>query len=194
MPHSAIRKANMHPYNEQLPPIIMDIEASGFGNDSYPIEIGFIDSIGERFCNLITPQEDWDHWSFSAETAHGISRDLLLKKGHPAWDVAKTLNRLLQDKTVYSDGWVVDHPWLMRLFYSVNLAPTFQISPIEMVMNEFQIEIWDATRNQVLQDSQLQRHRASSDALIIQRTWIDTYRQCQQIAPQKNQRRQNASG
>ena len=34
-------------------PDIIDIEASGFGPDSYPIEIGVALSSGEKYCSLI---------------------------------------------------------------------------------------------------------------------------------------------
>jgi hypothetical protein len=33
-----------------------------------------------------------------------------------AEDVALKLNNLLKDQVVYSDGWEVDNPWLLKLF------------------------------------------------------------------------------
>ncbi|MGB3620605.1 hypothetical protein FT643_08640 [Ketobacter sp. MCCC 1A13808] len=162
-------------HNDRFPPIIMDIEASGFGPTGYPIEIGYIDSSSKRFCGLIQPLPDWNHWDDQAQQTHGISRKKLQRHGMTAMDLAQELNRQLEGKTVYSDGWVVDHPWLLKLFFAVRLVPTFRLSSIELILNERQIEIWDATRRQVIQENQLKRHRASIDAYIIQQTWIRTY-------------------
>ncbi|MFO1249856.1 MAG: hypothetical protein U1E77_01625 [Inhella sp.] len=39
----------------QLPAFI-DIEASGFGRGSYPIEVGFVDRDGQLFCTLVQPR------------------------------------------------------------------------------------------------------------------------------------------
>ena len=35
-------------------PTILDIEASGFGPGSYPIEIGFVTGAGKAWCSLIS--------------------------------------------------------------------------------------------------------------------------------------------
>jgi hypothetical protein len=43
-------------------PIIIDVEASGLGHGSYPIEVGFALADGETHCRLIKPEEDWQHW------------------------------------------------------------------------------------------------------------------------------------
>lgn len=154
----------------------MDVEASGFGKDSYPIEVGYVDEDANRYCSLICPLEQWTHWSESAQQAHGIARSTLLELGIPAIEMALELNKRLQGRTLYSDGWVVDHPWLIRLFSCVNVEPQFTLSPIEMILSEPQIEVWDDTRSKILQQHDEQRHRASFDAFVIQQTWIETYR------------------
>ena len=64
-------------------PVIIDIEASGFGRGSYPIEIGYYTPEGSSYCTLICPEADWVHWDASAESVHGIQRELLLRKGKP---------------------------------------------------------------------------------------------------------------
>ena len=43
-------------------PYIIDVEASGFGNGSYPIEVGVVLNNGEKFCTLIVPAANWTHW------------------------------------------------------------------------------------------------------------------------------------
>jgi hypothetical protein len=42
-------------------PSILDVEASGFGAGSYPIEIGYISGDGSSYCTLIRPAPTWTH-------------------------------------------------------------------------------------------------------------------------------------
>ena len=62
-------------------PTIIDIEASGFGSRSYPIEIGVVKTNGDRYCALIEPPPEWDHWSETAQAVHGITRKLIETRG-----------------------------------------------------------------------------------------------------------------
>ena len=63
-------------------PIILDIEASGFGSGSYPIEIGFSGRHGEGWCSLIRPEAEWTHWDLDAARVHGIPREVLIERGN----------------------------------------------------------------------------------------------------------------
>jgi len=157
-----------------LRPSIMDIEASGFGFESYPIEIGVVLGDGQKYCSLIKPANDWCFWTAEAERIHGLSRDVLHEHGKPIQQVANELNVFLAERVVYSDGWVVDKPWLSRLFYDARIRPSFTLSPLELVMKETQMDIWSQTKREVISDLALKRHRASSDALIIQETFVRT--------------------
>ncbi|MCP4117595.1 MAG: hypothetical protein GY737_19800 [Desulfobacteraceae bacterium] len=155
-------------------PYIIDVEASGFGQGSYPIEIGLALELGERYCSLLTPAPEWTHWDETAEKIHCVPRKSLLINGSPIAQVANDLNRLLKDKTIYSDGWVVDKPWLTTLFYAARIHQRFSISPIELILSEDQMAIWDDTKARVTRELALKRHRASADALIIQETYVRT--------------------
>jgi hypothetical protein len=155
-------------------PNIIDFEASGFGVDSYPIEVGIVMSSGEKYCALIKPADDWLYWDQKAELVHGLSLDLLWSQGKSINTVTRELNTFLGNKTVYSDGWVVDKPWLSRLFYSTGLTPSFFLSSLEYILKESQMEIWTETQQQVMSDLALTRHRASTDALVIQETYART--------------------
>jgi hypothetical protein len=155
-------------------PFIIDIEASGFGPHSYPIEIGVALEPGTKFCSLIAPAADWTHWDISAEQVHHISREILETHGKPAIQVALSLNELLGNSTVYSDGWVVDQPWLTELFSRSGVSQQFSISPLEMILSEDQMAVWHEVKDRVISDLALTRHRASYDALIIQETWLRT--------------------
>ncbi|WP_210396268.1 hypothetical protein [Motiliproteus sediminis] len=155
-------------------PYIIDIEASGFGPHSYPIEVGLALEPEERFSTLITPERYWAHWSEQAESVHGISRQTLLDHGHPVRQVAARINRRLKGCTVYSDGWVVDKPWLITLFAAAGMAPQFAISALEMILSEAQMEIWHRVKADITRELAVTRHRASHDALIVQQTYLRT--------------------
>ncbi len=153
-------------------PYIIDIEASGFGPESYPIEVGVIIDEKNRFCTLIKPLPMWTFWSKEAECQHRIPRALLDSHGEDPRLVAQQLNDLLADKTVYSDGWVVDMPWLIELFDQAKLSMKFRVSPLEMILTEGQMNVWHQAKETVQKRLSLDRHRASNDALVIQQTYL----------------------
>lgn len=155
-------------------PSVIDIEASGFGPDSYPIEIGVALGDGKKYCSLVYPAPHWTHWDGSAEQVHRIPRDILEEYGKPIDRVAAELNDILNGRTVYSDGWVVDHPWVNKLFQESKVSAGFSTSALEMILSEKQMEIWHETKDRVSAEMALTRHRASNDAFIIQKTWIAT--------------------
>lgn len=155
-------------------PIIVDLEASGFGSDSYPIEVGVITDTGKKYCRLIRPQSDWQHWSQEAQDLHGISRELLFSKGFSPAQICDELNQLLIGTTIYSDGWVVDHTWMIKLFDAAKVGMQFRLSPLEVILSEKQMEAWHHTKTQMLEQSDCARHRASTDAELIQRVFVST--------------------
>ncbi len=158
-------------------PSILDIEASGFGSHSYPIEVGIALEDGRKFCALLKPDPEWTHWDSKAEALHGISRELLFKHGRPLADVARQLNELIGTQTLYSDGWVVDSPWLNTLFYTAGVQPAFRLSPLEAILDEQQMTHWHQAKDKLLAEMTQARHRASFDAFVIQETYWRTRRQ-----------------
>jgi hypothetical protein len=155
-------------------PNIIDFEASGLGNNTYPIEVGVILRNGNKFCALITPAPEWQHWDEQAEKIHGISRETLQKYGKPVREVAIELNQFILNETVYSDCWVVDKPWMSTLFAQAKVIPSFNLCALEMILKEQQLPLWSNTKQQVLEELGITRHRASSDALLIQETYVRT--------------------
>lgn len=154
------------------PPVFIDIEASGFGAGSYPIEVGYILPDGQAFCRLITPAADWTHWDAGAEAMHGISRATLLTHGSHIEEVAALLNQALYGKTVYTDAWSYDIAWLDRLFDAAERVQLFRLDDLRTLLSESQISTWDDTKQQVISELNMQRHRASSDARILQLTFL----------------------
>ena len=155
-------------------PYIIDVEASGFGSTSYPIEVGLALEPGQRYCTLIKPADHWDHWDAQAESVHGISRENLLHKGRPVIEVTEELNQLLENKVVFSDAWGVDNSWIIQLYATAGIDRTFGVSALEMLLSEAQMRLWAKTRDSVIADLGLERHRASNDSWIIQETYIRT--------------------
>lgn len=154
------------------PPIIIDIEASGFGPESYPIEIGVVLSDGLRQAKLIHPHESWTFWSDDAEKIHGIKREQLLNRGLPVREAALALNHLLRNERTFSDCWVVDKPWLDKLFLFAKVKQSFSLSPIEAILPDEQIYYWDKAKEMVQKQLNVKRHRASTDAMVIQQTYL----------------------
>ena len=160
--------------NDQLAPIIIDVEASGFGRGSYPIEVGFVMPNGDTQCTLIKPEHSWTHWDESSEALHGISREVLAKHGKPIEEVARWLNQHLRGLTVYSDAWGNDLSWLGALFEYAEVPQLFHLEGLNTLLSEEQKNAWSETRTQVLSELSIQRHRASNDAKVIQRTYLAT--------------------
>ena len=157
------------------PPCIIDIEASGFGPFGYPIEVGVALSSGDQYCSLIHPSPEWTFWDDEAEKIHRVPRDILETYGKPVDEIAGELNRLLENQTVYSDGWVVDKPWILQLFDKARMPLQFNVSALEMILTEDQMGIWDEAKNKIHEELDLKRHRASMDAIIIQKTYVRTH-------------------
>jgi hypothetical protein len=155
-------------------PTIIDVEASGFGAGSYPIEVGFVLPDGKAFCTLIRPEPDWTRWDCSSEQVHRIPRHILGERGRTVQDVASTLNSVLGGRRVYSDAWGNDSSWLALLFEHAGVRQSFRLESLRAVIDERQAALWHPVKDDIMREFDLCRHRASSDALILQRTWERT--------------------
>jgi len=149
-------------------PCVLDIEASGFGRGSYPIEVGFALPNGAGWCSLVQPQPAWQHWDAQAEQVHGIGRHTLLLHGRPAQEVAARLNAALAGCVVYSDGWAHDYTWLAQLFDAADLVPRFKLASVRELVPDELLPQLDRWRTQAHQSLGIDRHRASSDARALQ--------------------------
>ncbi len=150
-------------------PCVLDIEASGFGGASYPIEVGWVLADGRAHCRLVRPPPHWLHWDGSAERVHGIARATLLAHGQPPADVAARLNADLAGHTVYCDGWAHDYTWLAALFAEAGAAPAFRLESVHALLPQGALAQLDQARRQALAELGLTRHRASNDARALQR-------------------------
>ncbi len=99
-------------------PRFLDCEASSFRKESYPISVAWNDTEGTIHRCLIdpTPIPAWTDWADTAQSAHGIDRERLVRNGwHPDF-VAERLTADLAGQVVYSDAPDYDVRWLRRLF------------------------------------------------------------------------------
>ncbi len=151
-------------------PITIDVEASGFGRGSYPIEVGLAFSDEETESHLIRPAAGWDHWDPAAEAVHGISREQLFREGASVVEVAALLNARLAGNRVYSDAWSFDTSWVARLFDAAGFSQHFRIDTIRSLLSEDEVMCWQEARRQVEAETGGIRHRAASDARLLQRT------------------------
>jgi hypothetical protein len=149
-------------------PAIIDIEASGFGARSYPIEIGYVLGNGRTRCTLVKPPSHWTHWDDNAERVHGIVRPTLLQHGRDVAEVADLLNQDLAGQTVYCDGWAHDYPWLALLFDEAERPLRFRLESVASLLDEPRLARLDAVRRAAVTELGLARHRASNDARALQ--------------------------
>lgn len=147
---------------------VIDIEASGFGRHSYPIEIGYVLPDGRAWCTLVRPAPGWTHWDPGAQRVHGITPEMLRLHGRPLQDVAAMLNADLAGRTVYCDGWAHDYTWLGLLFEEAGLVPRFKLESVNHLLDDARLGRLDAERQRAFGVLGIRRHRASSDARALQ--------------------------
>lgn len=113
--------------------IIIDFEASGLGDESYPIEAGWVNRAdpGHRDSFLIRPSAEWTYWDqFAEEKIHKIGRPELLSSGLDAPEACLRLNEALDGLRVYSDAAQTDRFWMSKLFQSAGVEPRFSIASV----------------------------------------------------------------
>ena len=99
--------------------LIIDLEASGLGPGSWPIEVGlaWVEAGAVRtWSSLIRPEPGWDPeaWDPVAEEIHGITREELAS-APTAWSVATDLLSRVAGRSVFSDAPEYDGRWVRRL-------------------------------------------------------------------------------
>jgi len=97
-------------------PTFIDIEASGLGNTSFPIEVAWNDSEGIIINRLVKPVADWTSWDPEAERVHGITRAELDVDGISPAELCSLIRDSLSGSTAYSDAPELERFWLKRLF------------------------------------------------------------------------------
>lgn len=147
---------------------ILDIEASGLADESYPIEIAWCSLDGkESYSALINPDTagGWDYWDSYAETAiHGLSRKQCREQGESVVTVTRAVGKLLEEEPVFSDAHWQDQEWLERLFEAVGKLPPAKLMPLDQTVphdKRFDLAVKLAAPNRP--------HRALADCRLLAR-------------------------
>lgn len=149
-------------------PIVINVEASGFGPGSYPIEVGLVLEDGGGYCVLVKPEPEWIHWDSDAERRHGLTREMLLRYGQPVTTVAHQLNTLLEGMKVYTDARGNHASWLDLLFHHAAQRRLFRLESLQALLPEDRLPLWNDTKSQMIEALNIPRHRASADARLLQ--------------------------
>lgn len=153
-------------------PAMIDLEASGFGKGSYPIEVAYALADKSIVSYLIRPQPDWQHWCMEAQEIHGISKEQLMAEGQHVVEVATTLNQKLEGLTLYSDAWGFDSPWLARLFDAAKVPQRFQIESLNRLLTDEQLEDFHCIKKSLWQELNISRHQAANDVRVLQESYV----------------------
>ena len=152
-------------------PTFIDFEASSLDLiSSFPIEVGICKADGSIFNWLIKPHVLWKDWSEKSESIHGITRHRLEEEGIHLVEVAEALNEHIPE-IAYCDAWTFDSFWLHRLFRGAKLKPAFKLESISMLLDSYEVQRWQSTRNTIIEELKIPTHRAANDALILHKTW-----------------------
>lgn len=171
----------------------LDFEASSLSDESYPIEIGWVDEAGQGESWLITPAEHWTEWSADSERIHGISRSVLNQHGSPFGTVAKRAESVLgaEHVLVFADQPAYDGYWFRVLMKAAGL-PAIPVLDVMQLYGEACRPLLSLSRNPqrgVLRAHEIvataanaesalprTRHRALSDAKGLYWTWREIQR------------------
>ena len=89
--------------------------------------------------------------------------------------VARWLNDELGDIGIaYSDSWGYDNTWLSLLFHHAGMLPAFRLEALRILLSERQQALWSDTKEAVIRELGLHRHRAGDDARLLQLTYQRT--------------------
>lgn len=151
----------------------IDIEASGLEPESYPIELGWADTLGNSDGFFVRPLDDWTHWDPVAASIHGIAHDELFERGLHVVDAAEKLNDMLGFETVYCDALDSDLFWISRLFDAAKLEPSFQLADFHQ-LHKLLSKQHMLSLQRVLRDLPIP-HRAQADAERYAKAIVASY-------------------
>lgn len=108
-------------------PCFIDVEASGFGPDSWPVSVAWCDHTGEIRKLLVRPLPSWTHWDEQAERVHGLTRARVELEGSAPAEVAAHLEADLKGMLAFSDAPDFDAGWLAALYRGLGRQTPFSL-------------------------------------------------------------------
>ena len=153
---------------------IIDIEASGLHFDSYPIELAVLIN-GQSRSWLIKPETNWLYWCSTAESMHGISREILEREGLNASQVVDEFMKCIEssNRVLYSDAVHWDADWMSTLFSVVNTDQLFHIESIDELLKKDQIPEFNRVKARLAASGKYRQHRAEEDVRMIYQAWFE---------------------
>jgi hypothetical protein len=147
----------------------IDVEASGLGPYSWPIEVGWGFHGREPRAVLVRPADSWSMqaWEKGAEAMHRIDPGRLLAQGRTPHEVALGLNAALGQATVYSDAPDYDSFWLFRLYDAAGLKPNYKLHDLGHLLKP----LWPHEPKALVQRATRvapHTHRATNDVRHLQ--------------------------
>lgn len=145
--------------------IILDVEASGLAQDSYPIEVAWQHRYNPKLRDgfLIRPAAHWIYWDEYAEhQIHHIPRSDLMAHGVSIEEAANRLNAALTEQAVYSDVPEYDRLWIRKLFRDAQIEMGFQVMSVFDLIHPARIQRFHHYHGQ-----KLITHRAADDVRSI---------------------------
>ncbi len=147
----------------------IDLEASGLGPKSWPIEVGWGFHGWPPRSLLIKPAEAWslEAWEKSAEELHQISPDKLIREGTPPLEVALVLNAAFANAEVFSDAPSFDGFWLYRLYEAAGVRANFKLHNLASLISS----LTDVTPEELTEKASQKAphtHRAEQDVRHMQ--------------------------
>lgn len=120
----------------------LDLEASGLGEGSYPIEVGVALIQGgtqplQSWLTMIRPTRAWlndGFWSPASARVHGLPIETIKQQGHAVEDVCDWLNGLLKSTAIVAtDAPSYDQDWLDTLFRAAGREQLFTLYHYEVL-------------------------------------------------------------
>lgn len=152
-----------------------DVEASGLGAGSYPIEVGWTLADGTGGAVLVG-HEPWlgfdQGWDPNAEHIHGLSKEHLLAHGLDADRAAEAVRAALAGRVLVSDAPGMDGMWLAELLAEAG-AP-WQRPPVLDALDLFEAALGDEVAADILWQAERRSghvHRAQPDSAVLWRVW-----------------------
>lgn len=150
----------------------VDVEASGLGPHSWPIEVGWGFTGSDPRAILIKPADNWsmNAWEKPAEKLHGISPIQLVTEGKKPIEAALVLNAALGGATVYSDAPDYDSFWLFRLYDAAGIKPNYRLHDLGDLLRP----IWTREPKELVDLAMTTAphiHRAAADVRHLQQMY-----------------------
>lgn len=156
--------------------LFLDLEASGLGEGSFPIEVGWAWLDGDSGSLLIRPSSEWDleQWQDEAKALHGISLSDLQRAGSHPRDVADHLNAMVllegDPVVVVSDAPDYDQLWLDKLFLETPAPQAFRLVDDEHLRRARFGATPDPGAAEMAAAEPV--HRAEPDAVRLRARWL----------------------